>query len=260
MSLFKLGASQASPPHPPVASTHPLAVSPLGDPSQKAGAPQHSSEAVSTAIDHNRTAEITQADSLLAELDGTRARVRPVEPREQRVSESRTAERGDAPAPAGVDTSTALVAFGGKVPDGCYIAAWSDTGKPVLRDKQTGKLIKGSGALPGAGKGRAPGLSKMVRDIVHIPGIITFLQDVAVGKLAAGTKMADRIKAAEILLDRGYGKPSQHVEIDDKTAQSETRREIEAMTTQKLASTVEQLRTLIARKDEIVTDAEIIED
>ena len=149
--------------------------------------------------------------------------------------------------------------WGGRVPDGHYIAAWSPNGKPIIRDKASGQILKGSGGYAGAGKGRAPGLAKMVQDIVHFPAIIQFLQDVAVGKLAAGTKMADRIKAAEILLDRRYGKPTQHVELKDDTAQSEARREIESMTTKQLASTVDQLRSLLARKDESIVDAEIVE-
>lgn len=276
MSLFQLGRltppAAAGPVSPASDGTAPPAVSPVGDPSQTGA--QHSSTGVSSGTvritnahpvstvngnnPHAATAaQIAVADSLLEELDGTRARgVRSLPsaaPDRSRVPANPNREH--VPAPPGVPQPDLSL-----VPANVYVAGYSDNGKPILRERNTNKLVKGSGALPGAGKGRAPGLAKMVRDIVHIPGIIQFLQDVAIGKLAAGTKMADRIKAAEIILDRGYGKPSQHVEIKDDTAQSEARKQVEKMTTEKLSATVDQLRALIARKDEVITDAEIVDE
>ncbi len=222
-------------------STNPPAPRPVQDPSQKPAAPQHSSAAESSTIG----SEIAVADSMLAELDGTRPRMRPL------AARPATGHPIAPPTPEQV----AIV----PVPEGCYVAGFADNGKPIIRDEKTKALVKGSGALPGAGKGRAPGLAKMVRDIVHIPGIIQFLQDVAVGKLAAGAKMADRIKAAEILLDRGYGKPTQHVELKDETTQSEVRKQVEAMTTKELAATVDKLRGLVAQKTPI-SDAELVDE
>lgn len=229
MSLFERLNTPQSPDPGSGNTTSPLSVSPVQDPSQKPTA--------------DTAAQI--ADAVKA-LDAAPPRMRPfMEP------EPVGGTPPMSPPPGSVDL--ALV----PVPEGAYVAGYAPSGKPILRDKITKLIVKGSGGLPGGGKGRAPGLAKMVRDIVHVPGIISFLQDVAIGKLAAGAKMADRIKAAEILLDRGYGKPTQHVELKDETAKSEVRKAVETMSTEKLAETVERLRNLVAQK--VATDADIVE-
>lgn len=166
------------------------------------------------------------------------------------IPQSTALVRVNAKAPAGVDI-TAIV-----VPDGAYICEWNEAGRPVFRDVKSNKLVKGGGRLTGASVGRAPGLAKMIDGMVNMGGIISFLQDVAIGKLASGAKMADRIKAAEILLDRRYGKPQQHVEIKDESA-SEARKEARRMSTAELTEAVERFRYVLSKEN--VQDAELVE-
>lgn len=147
---------------------------------------------------------------------------------------------------------------GNPLPPGAFIDGIGAGGKPIIRDKDTKRIVKGSAPLPNAGKPQH--LSKIVRDIVHFPGIVSFLQDLAIGKLAAGARMADRVKAAEILLDRGFGKPQVHVEVKDETAAS-AREKVAHLATADLANTVDGLRRLLAlqKPEPEPIDAEIIE-
>jgi hypothetical protein len=62
--------------------------------------------------------------------------------------------------------------------------------------------------------GRPKGLERKVRELVDFDRIVAFLADVALGTgVGAGAKMRDRIEAAKLLCDRGFGKARQTVDI-----------------------------------------------
>jgi hypothetical protein len=78
--------------------------------------------------------------------------------------------------------------------------------KPVLKPKHTTEHLKAYQFKPGQSGnpgGREKGIAALARE--HGPAALQFLADVVDGKVAA--KPAERIQAAQILLDRAYGKP-----------------------------------------------------
>lgn len=114
--------------------------------------------------------------------------------------------------------------------------------REVKRDAH-GRLAPGTAALPGAG--RPQGLAKRVREIVDFDKAIETLVEIAWGKLAPLAKTADRIKAIELLFDRGHGKAPQQIDMADKTPGA-TRDAFKSMPMEKLIATVEAMRALSA--------------
>lgn len=81
----------------------------------------------------------------------------------------------------------------------------------VGRDPATGRFVKGYG---GGGRPKLPEELKMAfraaaPDALDV--LIKILKD-------EGAKHGDRIKCAEIILDRGYGKPVQAVDLESHTS------------------------------------------
>jgi hypothetical protein len=99
-------------------------------------------------------------------------------------------------------------------------------------------------ASPNPG-GRPIGLASRVREIVDFDKAIETLVEIAWGKLAPASRVADRIKAIELLFDRGHGKAVQAVEMRDGPMSANAQR-IKQMPTEKLIATVEAMRALAA--------------
>lgn len=118
-----------------------------------------------------------------------------------------------------------------------------------VRDAR-GRIISGT---PNPG-GRPKALAGRVRDLVDFDQAINTLVEIAWGKLAPAARIADRIKAIELLMDRGYGKPSLTVDVKENSAANAS---FKNMSTPRLVATVEAMRQLAAPDD--VTDAELIQ-
>jgi KTSC domain len=120
-----------------------------------------------------------------------------------------------------------------------------------------GRLLPGSTANP---SGRPRGLERIARDVVEKNGgfeaLMQFLADVAIGKLAAAAQIKDRLKAADMLCERGYGKPKAIVEIvEDAAAQDE---DVSEYSLEQLMQLREILRSPKRAVPDVV-DAEIVE-
>lgn len=129
----------------------------------------------------------------------------------------------------------------------------SQQSKPgPLRDAN-GRLLPGHGGVPGSG--RPKGLAKRVRDMVDFDKAIETLVQIAWGTLAPSARMADRIKAIEILMDRGFGKPQVTVDIKEGSGIDRTR--LQATPYEKLVAMVEGMRALQSSDNTI--DAEEVQ-
>lgn len=119
-----------------------------------------------------------------------------------------------------------------------------------------GRLMKGHHGVPGSG--RPKGLAARVRQLVNFDKAIETLQEIAWGRLAPSARMADRIKAIEILFDRGHGRPQ--VTVDIKEGSSTNRERVRAMSFGELMAAVEGMRQLAEPKtDDDVEDAEEVQ-
>lgn len=87
------------------------------------------------------------------------------------------------------------------------------TGQKLVDDRdQNGRFVKGH-----SGNGGRPKLPEEVREMCRAltPEAIRTAERIM---LDGEAKPADRLKAAEIILDRGCGKPAQSVAIETETA------------------------------------------
>lgn len=79
-----------------------------------------------------------------------------------------------------------------------------------------GRLLPGYSGNPG---GRKAGLEEMVRGIIDFEELVRALGDIAMGRLPPGlnsesqVKVRDRIEASKLLMDRGFGKAKQTIEV-----------------------------------------------
>lgn len=127
----------------------------------------------------------------------------------------------------------------------------------MIKRDDAGRLVPGNPSLnPG---GRPRGLERIARDVVEKNGgfeaLMQFLADVAIGKLAAAAQIKDRLKAADMLCERGYGKPKAIVEIvEDAAAQDE---DVSEYSLDQLMQLREILRS--PKRVPVIVDAEIIE-
>lgn len=91
----------------------------------------------------------------------------------------------------------------------------------VLRDAH-GRLMPGTKMLPGGGKPKS--IARIGREVLERYGgpskLFEFLYSVAVGDLSVNARMNDRLKAAELYLDRSYGKPEAKVTIAEETVRA----------------------------------------
>lgn len=140
----------------------------------------------------------------------------------------------------------------GGPPNGA-VADPTQTGAPptalvprVLDTPHGRKVTTWSKGMPSPNPGGRPqGLAKRVREMVNFDQAIQTLVDIAWGKLAPASRVADRIKAIELLFDRGFGKAQQIVDIKDGNA-TPASSGLKHMSTPKLIATVEAMRALAA--------------
>jgi hypothetical protein len=120
-----------------------------------------------------------------------------------------------------------------------------------------GRLLPGHGGVPGSG--RPKGLAARVRQLVDFDKAIITLQDIAWGKLAPSARMADRLKAIEILMDRGHGKPQVTIDIKEGGT-SATKQRLQSMTFEQLVTMTEGMRALASGVSDDASDADIVEE
>lgn len=127
----------------------------------------------------------------------------------------------------------------------------SETANPLVkRDPKTGRVLPGSTLNPG---GRRPGLRAIMNEVVDFRAVISMVADIAYGKLAPAARMNDRLKAAELLLAYQFGKPTQTLNLDDKTRPPSV--DPKALTTDRLNALRATLRASLTD----ITDAELVE-
>lgn len=88
------------------------------------------------------------------------------------------------------------------------LSAWRPAGRHGLKAGHPG--------LPGAGHRKgyaAKGLASMIREEVDFRKITQMLVDIAIGRLAPAAKLSERMKAAELLMLRAYGAPTQTIDL-----------------------------------------------
>ena len=117
--------------------------------------------------------------------------------------------------------------------------------------------MPGHAGVPGSG--RPKGLAARVRQMVDFDKAITTLMEIAWGKLAPSARMADRIKAIEILFDRGHGKPQVTVDIKEGGVTASKQR-VQAMSFAELVAATEAMRQLTEKStDDDIEDAEEVQ-
>lgn len=125
----------------------------------------------------------------------------------------------------------------------------AQTAAVVKRDER-GRILPGASLNPG---GKRPGLRTIMAEVVDFRAVISMVADIAYGKLAPAARMNDRLKAAELLLAYQFGKPTQTLNLDDKTRPPSI--DPKTLTTERLNA----LRATIRASLTDITDAELIE-
>lgn len=127
---------------------------------------------------------------------------------------------------------------------------------PNARRDAKGRILPGQSLNPSGARTSLPVLMKRVVD-QHggLEKATEVLCEIAWGKLAAGARLADRMRAIEILYDRIHGRAREHVTFDD---QGKGASSLQGRSLQELIGMRERLRTL--RGGDGVQEAEVIDD
>ena len=82
----------------------------------------------------------------------------------------------------------------------------------VIRDK-SGKFVKGQSGNPSGKGGGRPKMPEELKEAFRelTPAAVQALSEII---NSSASKPMERIKAAEVILDRGWGKPTQSMEIE----------------------------------------------
>lgn len=94
--------------------------------------------------------------------------------------------------------------------------------------------------------GRPKGLERLTREMVDWPKAVEFLIGILYGEAAPGTKVADRLKAFELLSNRAFGQAKQSIDITSDEGQTMAALNMANMTREELRAFELQTAALLA--------------
>ncbi len=119
-----------------------------------------------------------------------------------------------------------------------------------------GSLAPGTKRIPGAG--RPKGLAARVRELTDFDKVIEVLNDIVYGRLAPAAQLPVRVKAAELLFNRGHGTAVQTIDVRSDGGGSSAADVARGLPIDRLFAMRDAMRALAAEAN--VIDAEVLDE